>query len=699
MNKLIQSTFAKIAAIFLLMIFAATFLLSSAAIILLLDSEVYYDDGTSLRYSIYSKYTREAESEIMSTYVIPFVQNASFEHNFYSVEYSYLSERYSSENSNIFFNASMSDGTVVFSNYSDDNPRFRYSNEWSVQVPTTAKLMSSEIYYHNNYLSSQRLPDSSGSIRFYVVPKEQPASQSDIAVSLAPFESDTETEYTDDTITFTAGIRGKFAVKDKVYYVVSVVNFFITNRYSLIAVCALSLLLAIFLFVFLIYSAGHRKGTGDIYLEPQDKIPLDIFAAVDGSIIFTILIAAYEILNYGRYNPVFTLSSIALCLFICMFFALSLVLTFATRIKAGKWWKNTIIFRILYLVYRLMRKLFEKSCILFSNIPMFWKTALAFSAISLFEFVIIVKTNLGTTLMWWFIEKIIIGSILFFVVIDMKNIKKGAEEIAGGNTEYKINTKNMFGDFKKHAIHLNRVNDGMQKAVNEKMKSERLKTELITNVSHDLKTPLTSIINYVDLLKQENVQSEKASEYLDVLDRQSKRLQKLTADLLEASKASTGNIKVNAEVTDITVFLSQLSGEYQEKLTQRSLELITATAEETMLIYADGKLLWRVFDNLMNNICKYAQENTRVYVSAYIKDQKVIIEFKNISKYQLNISSDELMERFVRADQSRNTEGSGLGLSIAKSLAELQKGKLELVIDGDLFKAIVSFDVYKNLME
>ena len=226
------------------------------------------------------------------------------------------------------------------------------------------------------------------------------------------------------------------------------------------------------------------------------------------------------------------------------------------------------------------------------------------------------------------------------------------------------------------------------------MKSERLKTELITNVSHDLKTPLTSIVNYVDLMKKEDIQPEKAKEYLAVLDRQSKRLQKLTIDLVEASKASTGNIAVNAEKTDVSVFLSQLSGEYEEKLAAKGLQLVVTSPEENVYIYADGRLLWRVFDNLMNNICKYAQENTRVYISASVQDEKVMISFKNISRYPLNISSEDLMERFVRGDASRNTEGSGLGLSIARSLVDLQKGKFELVVDGDLFKAIVTFDRY-----
>ena len=224
------------------------------------------------------------------------------------------------------------------------------------------------------------------------------------------------------------------------------------------------------------------------------------------------------------------------------------------------------------------------------------------------------------------------------------------------------------------------------------MKSERMRTELITNVSHDIKTPLTSIINYVDLLKKEGVDSENAPEYLEVIDRQSARLRKLTEDLIEASKASTGNITVNAERTDVNVLLSQANGEYQSKLAARDITTVLSLSETSLFILADGRLLWRVFDNLLGNINKYAQSGTRVYLSSeHDRDGKVRITFRNISHAPLNISGDELMERFVRGDASRNTEGSGLGLSIARSLVELQGGTFDIEIDGDLFKAILTF--------
>ena len=231
----------------------------------------------------------------------------------------------------------------------------------------------------------------------------------------------------------------------------------------------------------------------------------------------------------------------------------------------------------------------------------------------------------------------------------------------------------------------------MDAAVARQMKSERMKTELITNVSHDLKTPLTSLISYVDLLKKEGLTSERAPEYLDVLDRQSQRLKKLTEDLVEASKASTGNIQAKLEDTDVNLLLSQAVGEYSERLAAASLTPVTTLDIAEPHILVDGRLLWRVFDNLLSNVTKYALPGTRVYLTTEARDGKVFVTFRNVSREPLNISAEELMERFVRGDASRNTEGSGLGLSIARSLTELNGGSLALTVDGDLFKATLVF--------
>ena len=245
-------------------------------------------------------------------------------------------------------------------------------------------------------------------------------------------------------------------------------------------------------------------------------------------------------------------------------------------------------------------------------------------------------------------------------------------------------------ELKRHAANPNSVQQSIQQAVEEKMKSERLKTQLITNVSHDIKTPLTSIVNYVDLLKKEEMPSDSAREYLEVLDRQSQRLRKLTEDLVEASKASTGNIPVSLAPTDLNVLLSQVCGEYQQRLEKQVLEPVLSLCEPGAAAMADGRLLWRVLDNLMSNICKYAMPGTRVYLSTEAGEDGVRMVVKNISRYPLNISADELTERFVRGDSSRSTEGSGLGLSIATSLMSLQGGGFRLTIDGDLFKVTLT---------
>ena len=229
-------------------------------------------------------------------------------------------------------------------------------------------------------------------------------------------------------------------------------------------------------------------------------------------------------------------------------------------------------------------------------------------------------------------------------------------------------------------------------AVEQRMKSEHLKTELITNVSHDIKTPLTSI-NYVDLMKEENVNNQHMKDYLAIVDRQSIRLKKLLEDLVEVSKASTGNLVVENTPCELNILLGQLVGEYKEKLEDKKLDIIVDVPEQPLVILGDGRHLWRIFDNLLNNIYKYSQENTRVYLTLEKEEDKAILTFRNISKYALNISSDELLERFVRGDKSRHTEGSGLGLSIARNLTELQRGSMDVVIDGDLFKVILAFNL------
>ena len=290
----------------------------------------------------------------------------------------------------------------------------------------------------------------------------------------------------------------------------------------------------------------------------------------------------------------------------------------------------------------------------------------------------------------------LVGIVIFITsAVELYELYKGGILLAEGETDHRINTKYMFWLFKKHGENLNKIQDGIENAVEDKMKSERMKTELITNVSHDIKTPLTSIINYTDLLDKQNIQDETARDYINVLKRQSLRLKKLIEDLVEASKASTGNLEVNKELMDANLLLNQAVAEYDDRLAKSGLELVVTNSDTPAYIVADGRHLWRVFDNMLGNICKYAMPHTRVYVDVIKTEKNVKITFKNISRDKLNISADELMERFVRGDQSRNTEGSGLGLSIAKSLCEIMDGRFKIDIDGDLYKASVIFNVEK----
>ncbi len=281
------------------------------------------------------------------------------------------------------------------------------------------------------------------------------------------------------------------------------------------------------------------------------------------------------------------------------------------------------------------------------------------------------------------------------VIVALKKIKDALKEIYNGNTDIHLDEKKFKGELKQVAMYINDIAGGLSNAVSEQLKSERLKTELITNVSHDIKTPLTSIINYIDLLKKEEITDDKAKEYLAILDNKSQRLKKLTEDLVEASKASSGNIKLSQEKLEINELIKQISGEFEDKFKTRKLEEIITFSEEPVYIYADNRYMYRILENMYSNVSKYAMESTRVYTDIIDNADSVVIQIKNISKEKLNITADELMQRFVRGDTSRNTEGSGLGLSIATSLTELQGGKFQIYLDGDLFKVTIEFEKMK----
>ena len=272
----------------------------------------------------------------------------------------------------------------------------------------------------------------------------------------------------------------------------------------------------------------------------------------------------------------------------------------------------------------------------------------------------------------------------------------GLARLADGQLDYKIDEKDLTGDNRRMAEAVNHVGDGLQNAVKETLKSERLKADLITNVSHDIKTPLTSIINYVDLLKREDIQDPKIRGYIEVLDNKSKRLKQLTEDLVEASKVSSGNVVLDMKPIRFGELLWQTNAEFEEKFAAKGLDLICKVEEEPLVIMADGRRMWRVVENLYNNIAKYAMPNTRVYVEARKIGCRIVLDVKNISEHPLNIRAEELTERFIRGDVSRSTEGSGLGLSIAQNLVKMQGGTFDIYLDGDLFKVTITFGVVEE---
>ena len=461
-------------------------------------------------------------------------------------------------------------------------------------------------------------------------------------------------------------------------------------RYAMIAFVILSLIAFIVLLCYLYCSAGHRDAYSYIKLNAMDKIPFDIYTAVVATVSILGIMATLDIFYEGA-EGIIVLFFGGTALY---FLLLGFTMTFATRVKTGTLFTNTVIYKFLKWFFKGVKRVAQVTVFHLKRIPLIWRVVLETSVILFFEFIFIAFNchEADNLIIGLIVINAILVAVVLHIAISLVRIKKGGERLAEGDFEHKIDTKYMYMDFKSFAETLNNINDGMQIALNEKIKSERFKTELITNVSHDIKTPLTSIVNYVDLLKKEQIENQTAVEYISVIDRHSERLKKLVVDLVEASKATTGNISVNFERCDVGVLLQQALGEFDERFKKAQVIPLLKIERENVIIEADARHLWRVFENLLSNICKYSQSGTRAYVELLVRENKVLVVFKNISNYQIDISKEELMERFVRGDKSRNTEGSGLGLSIAKSLVELQNGEIRIETDGDLFKATVEFE-------
>ena len=470
-------------------------------------------------------------------------------------------------------------------------------------------------------------------------------------------------------------------------------------RYDLFYSLGIGLFLFAATAVYLCCAAGRSPKSDEIRPGGLNRIPLDLYAFVTflGSV-FVLSIGFEAIYFLARYQPQLLTPFIALtgygiCLVIVGFF-----FACAAQFKTpqGFWWRHSVTGFVLIRIVRFIRLILRGLRSVARMLPVIWQWLL-----TAFVMVLCVAVSLlmliishGIFQVFWLL--VFAATVLGCIAVVcyggwcFGTLIRGAQYMAQGNLYYQIPTRYLFGAFRDFAIQLNSLAGAAQIAAQRQLRSERMKTELITNVSHDIKTPLTSIINYVDLLKLPHT-DEEAGQYLEVIDRQSQRLKKLVEDLMEMSKASTGNMTVEVSRMDAAETINQVLGEFSDKLARAGLTPVFRAPEETVYMMADGRLVWRVMSNLLGNAVKYAMPNTRLYIDLLSLEGRVIISLKNISREELNVNADELLERFVRGDLSRNTEGSGLGLNIAQSLMELQKGKLQLLVDGDLFKVNLVF--------
>ena len=462
-------------------------------------------------------------------------------------------------------------------------------------------------------------------------------------------------------------------------------------RYSLIAVGAFSLLLAVLLFVFLMAAAGHHDASAEVKGSVIEKIPFDILLILGIAGVGIPISIIEETFNTEPIVLSYVIA--AICLVAAGLLTLLCLMSAAVRLKQKMLLSSCLIWRVLRWAWNWLKNAFRAAADLLHGVPLVWRWIPVYAVLLIADLWLTFTFRRDTDMLGFvfLLHWALIAAAILYVVLCLRRLRNGSKAISAGEENVVIDAKHMIGDFKAQADDLMHIRDGLSRAVDERMKSERLRTELITNVSHDIKTPLTSIINYVDLLSREELPEGNATEYVEVLQRQSARLKKLTDDLVEASKASTGNLPVTLEQLDLGVLTDQILGEYGERLAEKNLELIVTKPDKPVYVQADPRHLWRVLDNLMTNVLKYAMPGTRVYLNLEYKNDRPVLYLRNISAEPLNVRPEKLTERFVRGDASRSTEGSGLGLAIASSLCKLQDIELNLAIDGDLFKVTLLF--------
>jgi len=465
-------------------------------------------------------------------------------------------------------------------------------------------------------------------------------------------------------------------------------------RYSAIALLACGLLLFAAGMGFLCWSAGRTKD-GSIRPGGLNRLPLDLYILILIFCEYWLLILFHTLWDWTQYSGPdlgnLSLLSVNILVAIVLFIGFVFALAAQVKVKGGYWWHHSIVGLCFRKIWRGILFCAKGIAALVHLLPVIWQYLLIAFCMAASVMITALLAPAGPFFRWLFLMAlaacviiVCYGGYSFGVLLS------GVQKMSRGNLNHKIQTKYLRGSFLDFANQLNVLSEAAVLAAKRQTKSERMKTELITNVSHDIKTPLTSIINFVDLLQKPH-SAEEGKEYLDVLSRQSTRMKKLIEDLMELSKASTGNLSAEIVPIDAAETVNQALGEFSDKLAAADLTPVFRQPDAPVMILADGKMTWRVLSNLLSNAVKYAMPGTRLYIDLLRTESQVVLSVKNISRQELNTNPEELMERFVQGDSSRNAEGSGLGLNIAASLMEVQKGKMHLTMDGDLFKVTLVF--------
>ena len=505
--------------------------------------------------------------------------------------------------------------------------------------------------------------------------------------------ADSEKMSGDDICVLALCLDPDLPVFDGYSFCVKSVSICYALRYWIYAIILGSFALFLTLYVALLCASGRKPDSSNLHPGYLHNVPFDMLLAGTCALAIPFLV----LLDGTDRDVVAFALAMVISVLVASIAFVGLSMSIAARIKARELFKNTLVWRVCKFIWKGLRFIGRGIANVARSLPIIWRAVTVLACNAFLDFVIILligeRSSEEFGIFLFFFKLLAVFGFGLYAAIFMRKLQKGANALAQGDLAYQTDTNGMFWDFKKHGENLNRISEGMAVAVDKRLQSERMKAELVTNVSHDIKTPLTSIINYSELIAKDECNCSSHKEYGEVLLRKSEHLKRLLDDLVEISKANTGNLEVDLLPCDVCVLLSQAGGEFVQKCENANLTLVSDIPEDSIKIMADSRRIWRVFENLMNNAVKYSLSGSRVYLSVNRVDDEAHIIFRNTSGTVINVSPDELAERFMRGDASRTTEGNGLGLSIAKSLTELQNGKMEIVIDGDLFKVTLKFPI------